>query len=135
MPYRILGHTADIRLSVEGKDLEELFRDALKGMVFIAGPRESDDLKETNRKIKLSAADRTALLVDFLNEVLFGMEKNFEFYRDIEFEKLSPTGMRAILKARPAVRFERDIKAVTYHEADIVENENGVLATTIIFDI
>jgi SHS2 domain-containing protein len=135
MSYRILGHTADVRLSVEGKDLEELFRDALKGMVFIAGPRESEDVKETSRRIRISAADRTALLIDFLNEVLFGMEKNFESYRDVDFKRLSPTRMEAVLKARPAVRFERDIKAVTYHEADIDENENNVLTTTVIFDI
>lgn len=135
MPYKILGHTADVRLSVEGKDLEELFRDALRGMVFISGPRESGESKETNRKIRISASDRTALLIDFLNEVLFGMEKNFEFYCDVDFKKLSSTELRAVLKARPAVRFERDIKAVTYHEANIVENKNRGLETMIVFDI
>ena len=31
--------------------------------------------------------------------------------------------------------FDEDIKAVTYHEANIEENEEGVLQTTIIFDI
>jgi SHS2 domain-containing protein len=135
MPYKILGHTADIRLSVEGKDLEEVFKDALKGMVFIAGPREPEDSKETARKIRISAGDRTGLLVDFLNEVLFGMEKNYEFYTDVDFEELSPTKLVAKLKARPAIRFERNIKAVTYHEAEITEKENGLLSTMIVFDI
>lgn len=135
MPYKILGHTADIRLSVEGRDLEEIFKDALKGMVFIAGPREPEDSKKTKRRIRISAGDRTALLIDFLNEVLFGMEKNYEFYTDVDFKELSPIKLAAELKARPAIRFERNIKAVTYHEAEITENESGFLSTTIVFDI
>lgn len=135
MPYKILGHTADVRLQVEGKDLKELFTDSLLGMMRILGPEEVKGVKESRRRIAVSSVDKTALLVDFLNEALFNSEKYREFYVAADFKAISDTRLEAELRARRAASFAEDIKAATYHEASIVKNSKGFLETGIVFDI
>lgn len=135
MPYEILGHTADIRLWAEGKDLKELFTESLLGMMGILDPEEAKGIKESRRRIAVSSVDKTALLIDFLNEALFNSEKYREFYVAADFRVLSDTRLEAELIAKPAASFSEDIKAVTYHEASIIKNPKGFLETKIVFDI
>lgn len=136
MPFTILPHTADIRLRVTGKNLEEVFRDALRGMAAI---QKKDliktDLPQVSRTASLAAADPTALLVDFLNEALSLSTINKEIYREVHFEKLTSTELRVQLSGIPMQGFDEDIKAVTYHEAEIKQTESGAYETTLIFDI
>ena len=135
MPYKILGHTADVRMIVQGKTLEEFFRDAVLGMMEIVKPKFDEPEKNIQRNIELEAPDTTALLVDFLNEVLFNANANKEGYAEINFKKLSENSLEAELSGRTVQSFGEDIKAATYHEADVKKNEKGEWETVIIFDI
>ena len=135
MPYQILGHTADVRLRVEAETLEELFRDALLGMMAIVRPDYKKGKQHTTRIIALDAPDLTALLVDFLNEVLFQSHVNKEIYTDVTFAKFDEKSLEAKLEGIPVDEFDEDIKAVTYHEADVKKNKEGQWEITLIFDI
>jgi SHS2 domain-containing protein len=43
--------------------------------------------------------------------------------------------LEATVYGRKVSGFKEDVKAVTYHEADITENEEGCLETVVVFDI
>ena len=155
MAYRILEHTADVRLLVEGRTLEELFQEALGGMMEVLKPEKKEGGAERLRRIEVEAASRTALLVDFLNEALWlaHCHKEMLVLARIEVtqgdavpdEKDAQAGMpaplrtetrvEATLRGWPAEAFGEDIKAVTYHEAEIRQNAAGNLETKLVFDI
>ena len=135
MTYKMLEHTADVRMIVQGDSLEELFSDAVFGMMEILQPQIDGQKQAIQRTIALQAADTTALLVDFLNEVLFSAHVNKEMYDKVIFKTLLPQSLEAILKGFATKSFGNDIKAVTYHEADVKKTEDGRWETMIVFDI
>lgn len=135
MPYTILEHTADVRLLVEGRTLAELFAEALRGMMEVLKPEGKADMAETQRRIHLESDSRTALLVDFLNEALCLAETHRESYAAVTFPSISETRLDAALRGRPVESFGEDLKAVTYHEAEIRETAKNTLETILVLDI
>jgi len=135
MPYRFLEHTADVRMEVKGKDLKGLFSGAMAGMMAFLRPKVLGEIVGVKRQISLSSPDATALLVDFLGEVLRLSQTNKEAYHKAVFHKLSENSLEAELFGVPVESFEDDIKAVTYHEAKVAKNEKGEWQTLIVFDI
>lgn len=135
MPFKILSHTADLRMTATGKTIKELFSSALAGMTSYLAPKIPKNLKSVRRTISLASPDRTTLLVDFLNEVLSLSLINKEAYDKIIFKNLADTKIKAEIYGSTVENFGKDIKAVTYHEADVRQNEKGEWETTLVFDI
>lgn len=132
-PFEILGHTADVRLRVTGRTVEELFRNALRGMSSVIKSGAKGEVSK--REVEVHSQDQTALLVDFLNEVLYMSNINKEVYTDIAFRKLGEVSLIGELSGAPISEFDEDIKAVTYHEAEIVKSPEGLFEVTLVFDI
>ncbi|HKO04108.1 MAG TPA: archease [Candidatus Acidoferrales bacterium] len=135
MTYTILEHTADVRLLVEGGTLAELFAEGLRGMMEVLKPEGKGGTAETQRRIHLESASRTALLVDFLNEALCLAQTHRESYAAVTFQSISETRLDAALRGREVKSFGEDVKAVTYHEAQIRETAKGTLETMLVLDI
>lgn len=132
--YRFIDHTADIRLLIEATTYPELFEGALEGMKALMYPEALHRL-EVKQEISISAKDATSLLVDFLAEVLTLSQIQRAIFEKVEFSELTHTQLRATIFGQKVDFFEKDIKAVTYHEANVVQDTNGTYTTTIIFDI
>lgn len=133
--YKILGHTADIRLRVEASTLQELFEAAIEGMSHIMKPSIVSTEEKIKRTIETQSPDTTALLIDFMSEVLYQSHANKEIYTEIRFSEFSETALKAEIYGQKVDEFDEDIKAVTYHEAEVIKNEEGKHETMIIFDI
>ena len=133
--YQLAQHIADVRLLVSGASLEELFRDAVRGMYAVMRGTPAHDAGFVRRIITVDdSADRTTLLVDFLNEVLHRSHVAREMFDGVTFTRLEELSLEATLTGVAPAEFDEDVKAVTYHEADVVERE-GVWQTTLVFDI
>ena len=91
MPYEIVGHTADLRMVVTGKNIEEMFSSALAGMMFFLEPKIPKNPRIMRRLIKVESLDKTALLVDFLNDTLALAQINKESYNEIILRNLTET--------------------------------------------
>jgi SHS2 domain-containing protein len=133
--YEIVQHVADIRLRVTAPTLPELFRDAMRGMYAIMRGEPERAGSEVRREILVDdSADTTALLVDFLNEVLHRAHVGRELFHDALFSRLEERSLTAELSGIAPATFEEDVKAVTYHEAD-VRREGDEWTTMLVFDI
>ena len=131
--YEILHHTADVRIRVAASTLDELFADALRGLMAVMhGEVNVDD--EHFEAVALDSVDVTALLVDFLNEVLVHAAVKRRSYTSVSFDSLSETHLEATLASVPAERFDEDVKAVTYHEAEVRRDGDG-WTTMLVLDI
>jgi SHS2 domain-containing protein len=135
--FEIQGHTADLRLYGSGQTKAELFSNMLFGMSSIIKPQTAgqDDELPSKEKIGIKSPDINALLVDFLNEVLYLSNVNKRVYRRVSFESFSDTNLKGEISGREIAGFDEDIKAVTYHELEIKQRPDGYYEATIIFDI
>lgn len=136
--YRILEHTADLRVEFRARSLAELL--ALAGRVLfellLDGPTPGPLCFE--RDLRLEAEEPDLLLRTWLAELLFLHETEHEVYGDCAVE-FGPEGdLRAHLRGRPsgelAGRFAREIKAVTYHGLLLEQTPDGLRAE-VIFDL
>ncbi len=136
--FKILPHTADVRLKVFGKTKEELFKNALLGMAQLLENRKQkiENRKEIKTKVSIQSPDINSLLVDFLSEVLYQAQINKAIYSETEFSKFSDNELEAEISGFEIDEFDEDIKAVTYHELDVKKSPgNDFFETIIIFDI
>ncbi len=135
--HRLLPHTADTRLKITANSLEELFKGAVEGLSEImkhgVTKRRSDASIATD--VDVSSSDITALLVDFLNNLL---AKNF-IEKAVFFDviKLDLHGTKAIASVHGVSvdTFDEDIKAVTYHGAQIQFHKDGNYEVVLVLDI
>lgn len=132
--YEILTHTGDVKIKVYGSTKEELFKNALEGMEAILKSKTKNKRSKT-RKFEVRSSDVNALLVDFLNEINYLRQVNKEMYMEVEFKNFSDNEAEGIVRGFEIYEFGEDIKAVTFHELDIRQNEKGEWETNIVFDV
>jgi len=129
----IIEHTADIRLRVTAPTREDFFREAVRGTIALLNPEKGE--RKVERDVNVDAGDPTVLLIDFLNEALSNAHAHREAYDDVVFSSFTATHATARLVGTEAIAFGADVKAVTYHEAEIRQNANGEWSTVIVYDI
>jgi SHS2 domain-containing protein len=133
--FRILEHRADLKIEANGKSEEEVFINmALAMQDFLKIEPEEDLTKPINKKISIKSIDKESLLIDFLNEINFYIEAEKIFFTNFEFEKLLENELSADLKGFNYKSIAKNIKAATYHDTKIFqENENW--KAIVLFDI
>jgi SHS2 domain-containing protein len=133
--FKLVEHTADIRLYVEATSYEELFVGALQGMASIICSHEATLKNDQRCEIRIVSQDITALLIDFLSEILTRVQTDKILFRSVAFLKFTQTVVHARLEGFRVDHFDEDIKAVTYHEVEVKKNSRGNYETIIVFDV
>jgi SHS2 domain-containing protein len=125
-------HTADWELEVWAPEFLELLRQTARGMYAISGTcLKKEPLQK--REIHLTGLDRESLLVRFLAELLHLGEQEHLGFDAYEFT-LEGDRLRVVLEGAPIISQEKEIKAVTYHNLSIREDEKGLIVN-IVFDV
>ncbi len=143
--FEQLPHTADIKLRVYGKTLQDLFKNALNGMFQIVRPIAPACTIEQDRvvcnslpqqhDVNVTAIDRDALLVDFLSEALYLSDAYNEAYFDATIHELDNQHIVATVHGTKIEGFQVvELKAVTHHDLRIEQIDN-VWRADIVFDI
>lgn len=134
-PYRTLSHTADLGLRLWGADLAELYKNAAKALIATLTDRRRLRLRE-DKEITVEAPDREALLVAWLNHLLYLYDVEGFLGRDFEIIRLSPERLSARAQGEmfdPERHVGKTaVKAATYHCLAIARTEDGWQATVIL---
>lgn len=131
--FEELEHTADLALKVRGRSLKEVFANAAYGMFSLMADLEEPE-PTISHEISLESLDYEALLVDWLNELLYLHEVEEEIYIRFEIEALSSTALSAIVWGAKVTVSKLTVKAATFHDLEIRETEDGYLAM-VVFDV
>jgi len=127
-----LSHTADRALRVWAPTMDELFSQAASGMYKLMGVL-CDDPGQYYRNISISAGDQEGLLVAFLAELLYLLERDRLLFNEFVFSQ--EEGILQIkMSGHPAIQNYNEIKAVTYHKIEI-QQKMGIYEVIIVFDI
>lgn len=134
--FEEIEHTADVGLRVRGKDLADLFVNAARGMWTLIVPDIDEVEPVVTRRIELEAVDLEVLLVDWLSELLFLHETEYEAYSRFAVHEISPTHLQAEVRGGPVNGhpLRKHIKAVTFNDLSIEETAEGWSAM-VVFDV
>jgi len=132
--YKIIDHTADIGIEVEGKSLEDLFLQSNYGLYEIAGIKKGEIEKEGKFEVEGNTIEE--LLIKFLNELIYYIYTRNKFWeiKKIQIEKNKIYKIKVEGKLGTINSFEREVKAATYYNINI-EKKKDIFKTRIIFDL
>ena len=136
-PFETFEHTADIGLVIRGQTLEALFVNAADALVDImVDPSALGE--EIRMTATVSAADRPALLVAWMNELLYLLDVHGFLPRRCRVTEFGDTTLAAELfgdtidPGRHKVR--RMVKAATYHGLSLAR-ANDLWEARVILDL
>lgn len=134
--FQVIEHTADIGIIARGRDLKEVYTNAARGMFSLIVDIGSIE-EEVSQRVRVSATDREALLVEWLNELVYLFDAENLVFSRFDISDLTESDLTAQCygqKVAPGVHeIKMGIKAATYHMLEI-KTGNGCHAR-VIFDI
>ena len=135
MKYKFLEHTADALFEAFGKSFEELLVNCTEAMCSVAYELEKVEPKESVL-VKAEGKNKEELLHNFLSAVLFEMEEKEMLFSRFKILKLGGGSVEAELLGEKIDRethsFKAEIKAVTWHEFFVREEENKWVARVLV---
>ena len=132
--FEEIDHTADLCLRARGATLEELFANAARGMFHLMRCEPGVRPHRMSRHILLQAGDLEALLVDWLNELLYLAEAEQELFDTYDITHLGETRLEATVRGATDHAPQRGIKAATFFDLEVTHSSTGYQAT-ITFDV
>ena len=126
-----IPHSADIAIEVTGENLNQLFMHAAEGLFHVMGIETISD-HTSEKEMEIQEGDKESLLVAFLSELIYEAGNGI-YFRALNLQ-VEEKELHARLAGFPILRQQRDIKAVTYHQASVEKTEDGWKAR-VVFDV
>lgn len=128
--YTILDHPSDLGIEARGASLVQAFQNAAIALMSIILDPSAVEPRES-REVAVSGIDHEQLLVKWLSEILYLYDGQGFVCGTYSVRQLTQTELRATVlgetfsRGRHSTRM--DVKAVTYHQLLVQENETGAL--------
>lgn len=140
--FKFEEHTADVQVRCWGQSIQEAFNQAAYGLTATITPDLKKISQIVEKKIKIEAEDKYALLFDFLSEFLFIFDVEGLVFSSIDVLYINKINdkyeLEAILKGEKFDRnkheYGTEVKAITYSYMQIEESKEKV-EINVIFDI
>jgi SHS2 domain-containing protein len=129
-----IEHTADYALRITGRDFAEMLVNAARGMVSLMVTDPAALPTEVEQSLELDALDAESMLVEWLNELAYWAEIEGLVFHRFELHRVTLTALQATVRGGHTPELQKHIKAVTFHNLQIIETDDG-LETTVVFDV
>ena len=135
--FEFIDHTADIGVTAYGADMKQLFANTARGLFsLITELNKIEPIEKYN--VQVNAPDREALLVNWLNELIYLFEAKGLLFKRFDITLLTDTRLKAIGYGEKIDltkhELKTQVKAATYHMLKIEQNKEGWKAQ-VIFDV
>jgi SHS2 domain-containing protein len=135
--FRSMPHTADANFKLWGETLADIFVQGAQALYSLMIDRRRLQNRQV-LEVEVAALDQEALLVDWLNHLLYLNDTKGFFAKHIEILELSPQRLKARLAGEELDPqrhiLKTGVKAATYHHLAISRN-NGGWQAQVIFDL
>jgi SHS2 domain-containing protein len=124
-------HTGEVELHLEAPRLAELFAEAGRALAEL----QADDRRPPDqppRAVHLAAPDREALLVAWLDELIFLGETTASVFPEPRIDVLSDTALTATVRGLRPEAPRTAVKAATFHGVAIAAGAGGFSATVVL---
>ncbi len=124
--HEILHHPSEVRLRLRAGSLPDLFAEAGRALAQLQLPAGAPAPGGTWRTVEVSATDRAALLVDWLNELIFLAETEGWIGAEFEVERAEDRTLRVRARGVSVDRVPTFVKAATLHGVRVDATLDGV---------
>ncbi|MCL5124053.1 MAG: archease [Deltaproteobacteria bacterium] len=136
--WKLLDHTADVRIEVRGETLEKLFVNAALALTYLLSGRRKGFVANIEKNIILESDSLDVLLADWLREILFYFSAENFLLCDASLNIEGVHLLRARLSGHISQVADEsydgmEIKGVTYHGLSLEKKHEGYVAH-VIFD-
>ncbi len=132
--YEEIEHTADNALRIHGHSMEELLQNAAHGMNSLMLNDVAIISTQIQKYVEVEAIDAESVLVEWLAELAYWAETHLLVFKRFEIESVTPVRVQATLFGGKVNKLQKHIKAVTYHNLEIIKTDKG-LEATVVFDV
>lgn len=133
--HSLVEHTGELEVRIEAATPAGLFAQAALALAEIMGGPFADPGRAGGETVRLEARDRDALLVDWLNELIYLAERDKRLYGAAEIDRVSDRELSARVFGREVEDLRLHVKAATFHGLEIREEPGGGLAAKVVLDI
>jgi SHS2 domain-containing protein len=137
--FEVIDHTADISIRVFGKTPEEIVFNSINGLFSIVYNEKEYSGNEKEYKYIFSELTFEENIINLLNKLLYEIEVNFLFFNKIKEIKITGKKLKIVITAIKIKKEEkiitRIIKAVTYHNANLIINKEGSYQIDLVLDV
>ncbi len=135
--FRYIDHTGDLGVEVFGDSLNRLFQNA--GEAFADIMTDPRAIRRRESKAVSLKADRVEdLLVRWFNEFIFFFETEGLLFSRFDIDSIDESHIEARIHGEPYDEnrhtIKTTVKSATYHQLEVVRQEDGWKAT-VIFDL
>jgi SHS2 domain-containing protein len=125
-------HTGEVELYIEGASLADLFEEAGRALAALMRGEPGARLHGADERVSVCAPDREALLVAWLDELIFRAETNKRIYSDLRVERISDRELHAVIRGAHPKSLRTAVKAATYHRLRVEGDEHGWRASVVL---
>lgn len=122
-------HRGELEIRVDAPTLPALFAEAGRAVAEAMQGTPLEPPTAWSDEVVLDGADREALLVEWLNELVLRSEVAKVLFTDLDITHLSDRKLVATIRGTRLARLRNPIKAATYHDLFIAERPGGFTAT------
>lgn len=113
--HEFLAHVGELRLRVRGNTIAEVLERAGLALTEVLLPIRPPPAPELVHEIVLQAPDRSALLIDWLNELLYLADRDRWVPTRIDIDHATETELRATARGPVLDQAPALVKAATWH--------------------
>jgi len=130
--FEYLPHVGEVAIRLRGATVGDLFVQAALALTELALPGRPPPGPERVQEIVLDAPDREALLIDWLNELLFLAERDRWLPTRIDVHDATQTHLSATAYGPVLERAPSLVKAATWHGLRFDAREGGFEAEVLL---
>ncbi|WP_242394355.1 archease [Anaeromyxobacter oryzisoli] len=125
-------HRSELEIRIEAPSLPALFAEAGRSLVEVMHGTPLEAPGAWSDEIVVTARDREALLVEWLNELVFRAEVAKVLFTEFEIGRLSQRELVATVRGSRVSALRNPVKAATYHGLAIAAAGEGFTAKVIL---
>ncbi len=125
-------HVSEVCLRVEAATQRELFEEAGRALAELSADVAPEEAFHAEERVELRARDRGALLVAWLNELIFRSETRKLVYDGLSVQQVDDTSLVALVRGREPKSPRTAVKAATMHGVRIEQAANGFTAAVVL---
>ncbi|HVY48332.1 MAG TPA: archease [Minicystis sp.] len=130
--YRFEEHTSEVALRIEAPTLAGLYGDAARALAALQLGDVAKGPLGPPERVVACARDRAALLVAFLDELIYRSETEKRVFPDVTVERCSDVELEAVVRGVDVEALATAVKAATYHGVSVEADRAGYTARVIL---
>jgi len=139
MAYEYLEHTADLKIKATGKTLDEALSESAKA-VFEAIAGKSKVGSSVEKNFTVIVKEPQTLVHDFLQQLIYLFATEHIIFSEFNLTLKEAIGYKLTVKAKGEPydpkkhKLMKEVKAVTYHDMRVQEEDDGSWKIEIVCD-